>query len=57
MITKIEVDGLKSLSEFEVCLNSGLNILVGPKLKCLYIFKMKTSGKVRNLSGVCFTSY
>ena len=30
MITKIEVDGFKSLSEFELYLNSGLNILVGP---------------------------
>jgi len=30
MITKIEVDGFKSLSEFELKLKSGLNILVGP---------------------------
>ena len=30
MITKIEVDGFKSLSHFELKLNSGLNILVGP---------------------------
>jgi predicted ATPase len=30
MITKIEVDGFKSLSGFELNLNSGLNILVGP---------------------------
>lgn len=30
MITKIEVDGFKSLSNFELDLNSGLNILVGP---------------------------
>ena len=30
MITKIEVDGFKSLSQFEMKLNSGLNILVGP---------------------------
>ncbi|WP_158990802.1 AAA family ATPase [Mucilaginibacter sp. L196] len=30
MITKIEVDGFKSLSQFELKLNSGLNILVGP---------------------------
>ena len=30
MITKIEVDGFKSLSEFELKLNRGLNILVGP---------------------------
>lgn len=30
MITKIKVDGFKSLSEFELKLNSGLNILVGP---------------------------
>ena len=30
MITKIEVNGFKSLSEFELDLNSGLNILVGP---------------------------
>jgi len=30
MITKIDVDGFKSLSQFELKLNSGLNILVGP---------------------------
>jgi len=30
MITKIEVDGFKSLSEFELKLTAGLNILVGP---------------------------
>jgi predicted ATPase len=30
MITKIEVDGFKSLKEFELNLNQGLNILVGP---------------------------
>jgi AAA15 family ATPase/GTPase len=30
MITKIEVDGFKSLSQFELKLRSGLNILVGP---------------------------
>jgi predicted ATPase len=30
MITKIEVDGFKSLSEFELKLKTGLNILVGP---------------------------
>ncbi|MBS1522431.1 MAG: AAA family ATPase [Bacteroidetes bacterium] len=30
MITKIEVDGFKSLSQFELKLNPGLNILVGP---------------------------
>jgi predicted ATPase len=30
MITKIEVDGFKSLSDFKLYLNSGLNILVGP---------------------------
>lgn len=30
MITKIEVDGFKSLTNFELKLNSGLNILVGP---------------------------
>lgn len=30
MITKIEVDGFKSLSNFELKLNSGLNIFVGP---------------------------
>lgn len=30
MITKIEVDGFKSLSNFEFKINSGLNILVGP---------------------------
>ena len=30
MITKIEVDGFKSLSNFELKLNKGLNILVGP---------------------------
>ena len=30
MITKIEVDGFKSLKEFELNLNKGLNILVGP---------------------------
>lgn len=30
MITKIEVDGFKSLSKFELKLKSGLNILVGP---------------------------
>lgn len=30
MITRIEVDGFKSLSNFELQLNQGLNILVGP---------------------------
>lgn len=30
MITKIEVDGFKSLSDFNLDLNTGLNILVGP---------------------------
>jgi predicted ATPase len=30
MITKIEVDGFKSLKEFDLKLNQGLNILVGP---------------------------
>jgi predicted ATPase len=30
MITKIEVNGFKSLKDFELTLNSGLNILVGP---------------------------
>jgi predicted ATPase len=30
MITKIEVDGFKSLTGFELVLNQGLNILVGP---------------------------
>lgn len=30
MITRIEVDGFKSLSNFELDLNKGLNILVGP---------------------------
>ena len=30
MITKIQVDGFKSLTDFELNLNSGLNILVGP---------------------------
>lgn len=30
MITKIEIDGFKSLSEFELSLNKGINILVGP---------------------------
>ncbi|MCU0351368.1 MAG: AAA family ATPase, partial [Flavobacterium sp.] len=30
MITKIEVNGFKSLSNFELNLNKGLNILVGP---------------------------
>jgi predicted ATPase len=30
MITKIEVDGFKSLTDFDLCLNTGLNILVGP---------------------------
>lgn len=30
MITKIEVDGFKSLTDFHLKLNSGLNILVGP---------------------------
>ncbi|MFM9945690.1 MAG: AAA family ATPase [Bacteroidia bacterium] len=30
MITKIEVNGFKSLSDFELKLNKGLNILVGP---------------------------
>ncbi|TKD61816.1 AAA family ATPase [Flavobacterium sp. ASW18X] len=30
MITKIKVDGFKSLSDFSLNLNSGLNILVGP---------------------------
>lgn len=30
MITKIEVDGFKSLSKFSLKLNEGLNILVGP---------------------------
>jgi predicted ATPase len=30
MITKIEVDGFKSLSNFDLNLNTGLNILVGP---------------------------
>jgi len=30
MITKIEVDGFKSLSEFTLKLNQGVNILVGP---------------------------
>jgi len=30
MITKIEVDGFKSLADFQLKLNSGLNILVGP---------------------------
>ena len=30
MITKIEVDGFKSLSNFELKLNKGVNILVGP---------------------------
>jgi predicted ATPase len=30
MITKIEVDGFKSLVNFDLKLNSGLNILVGP---------------------------
>ncbi|MCK8496131.1 AAA family ATPase, partial [Spirosoma sp. RP8] len=30
MITKIEVDGFKSLREFELHLHKGLNILVGP---------------------------
>lgn len=29
MITKIEVNGFKSLKDFELTLNSGLNILVG----------------------------
>ena len=30
MITKIKVDGFKSLSDFELNLTPGLNILVGP---------------------------
>lgn len=30
MITRIEVDGFKSLSEFRLDLNKGINILVGP---------------------------
>jgi predicted ATPase len=30
MITKIEVDGFKSLSNFKMTLNPGLNVLVGP---------------------------
>jgi predicted ATPase len=30
MITKIEVNGFKSLSDFDLKLNAGLNILVGP---------------------------
>ena len=30
MITKIEVNGFKSLSNFELELHTGLNILVGP---------------------------
>jgi predicted ATPase len=30
MITRVEIDGFKSLSNFELNLNSGLNILVGP---------------------------
>ena len=30
MITKIEVDGFKSLKDFSLSLNQGLNILVGP---------------------------
>src|ERR1035438_3383454 len=30
MITKIKVDGFKTLSEFELALHPGLNILVGP---------------------------
>jgi AAA15 family ATPase/GTPase len=30
MITKIEVDGFKSLKNFELELHEGLNILVGP---------------------------
>jgi predicted ATPase len=30
MITKIEVNGFKSLKDFELTLNNGLNILVGP---------------------------
>ena len=30
MITKIEVNGFKSLKDFELTLHNGLNILVGP---------------------------
>ena len=30
MITKIEIDGFKSLSDFKLNLNKGINILVGP---------------------------
>ena len=30
MITKIKVDGFKSLKNFELELHEGLNILVGP---------------------------
>ena len=30
MITKVEIDGFKSLSQFNLNLNEGLNILVGP---------------------------
>ena len=30
MITKIKVDGFKSLTDFELALNQGLNVLIGP---------------------------
>ncbi|MGL4956643.1 MAG: AAA family ATPase [Bacteroidales bacterium] len=57
MITKIEVDGFKSLSNFELQLNKGLNVLVGTngagKTNIIQFFEFLSQLVQNNIGGAC----